>query len=138
MASDFATQAQMEAEAADKIVTANVVKYHDGITKAWVYFTTVTTTAIRASRGVSSLTDVATGETTINFSTAFSSATSYSFVGGPGTSTGAQLTWMAAFSRSGGAIVAPTTTTFRVSTLRQDTGAALDVDYNTDQFWGDY
>jgi hypothetical protein len=41
---------------------------YSGTSKAWCYFTTVTTTAINGSFGVSSLTDNGTGSTDINLS----------------------------------------------------------------------
>ena len=42
-----------------------------GLAKAWVHFTGVTTTAIRDSLNISSLTDTGTGDTTVNISNAF-------------------------------------------------------------------
>ena len=50
---------------AGNITTTNV---QEGLCKCWVNFTGVTTTAARDSFNVSSLTDVSTGRTTINFS----------------------------------------------------------------------
>lgn len=49
-------------------------QYHPSAAKAWVSFNSVTTTAILASYGVTSLTDNGAGDTTINFSTNFSTA----------------------------------------------------------------
>ena len=43
-----------------------------GLCKAWVHFTGVTTTAARDSFNISSLTDTDTGDTTVNISNAFS------------------------------------------------------------------
>jgi len=43
-----------------------------GLCKIWVHFTGITTTAIRDSFNVTSLTDTATGKTTINFNNDFS------------------------------------------------------------------
>lgn len=45
-----------------------------GAAKAWVRFTTITTTTVLASYNISSLTDVGVGTTTINYTTPFSSA----------------------------------------------------------------
>ena len=42
-----------------------------GLAKAWVHFTGVTTTATRDSLNISSLTDTDTGDTTVNISNAF-------------------------------------------------------------------
>lgn len=69
-----AVQSDMEAASSTTTaVTPAVVKYHPGIDKAWVYYTTVTTTTINSSYNISSLTDNGTGNTSINYSTAFSS-----------------------------------------------------------------
>ena len=43
-----------------------------GLCKIWVHFTGITTTAIRDSFNVTSLTDTATGKTTVNFNNDFS------------------------------------------------------------------
>ena len=43
----------------------------EGSAKAWVHFTSVTTTAARDSFNISSLTDTDTGDTTVNISNAF-------------------------------------------------------------------
>ena len=43
-----------------------------GLCKAWVHFTGVTTTAARDSFNISSLTDTDTGDTTVNITNAFS------------------------------------------------------------------
>lgn len=56
-------------------------QYHPSAAKAWVRFTGITTTTITSSYNVSSLTDNGTGDTTINFTVSFSSATSYSWAG---------------------------------------------------------
>jgi len=55
-----------------------------GIAKAWVNYNGITTTTIRSSFNVSSVTFVATGRYTVNFTTAMSDA-NY-FVGGSATS----------------------------------------------------
>lgn len=73
-----ATQSDMEAASAtDKIVTPGRVHFHPGVAKAWVRWET-SGTSISASYGVSSVTNNGTGDEVVNFSTAFSSATSYS------------------------------------------------------------
>lgn len=52
----------------------------NGCAKAWVNFNGITTTTIRASYNVSSVTRTATGTYTVNFTTAFADA-NYSIVG---------------------------------------------------------
>lgn len=70
-----ATQANMEADSSNAVaVTPGVMRYTPGINKAWVYYTEITTTTIKSSYGVTSLTDGGTGITTVNYSTSFSSA----------------------------------------------------------------
>lgn len=69
-----ASQAEQETGTSNTVaVTPGVQKFHPGHPKAWVYFTSVTTTAINASFGVTSLTDGGTGITQVNYTTAFSS-----------------------------------------------------------------
>ena len=55
--------------------------------KAWVNFNSVSTTSIRGSFSVSSVTDTATGNTTVTISSAMSSADSYATVGNAGNGT---------------------------------------------------
>lgn len=69
-----ATQAEVEAETADKYPDAALLKYHPGIAKAWVNFNGTGTVAIRASYNVSSITDNGTGNYTVNLTTAMSSS----------------------------------------------------------------
>lgn len=52
--------------------------------KAWVIFTSISSTSIKASYNISSLTDNGTGDTTINFSVPFSSANYCGVVGNGG------------------------------------------------------
>jgi hypothetical protein len=59
----------------------------DGLAKAWVNFNGTGTVAIRASLNVSSITDNATGDYTVNFTTAFADA-DYAVVLSAGTSGG--------------------------------------------------
>lgn len=68
------TQADMEAQTSGKGMDGANAKYHPAMPKAWGNFTTITTTALRASYRVSSLTDNGTGSTTINLTDAMSSA----------------------------------------------------------------
>jgi len=68
-----ATQAQIEAQTADKFPDAAGLKYHSGVAKAWVKFNGTGTPAINASYNVGSITDVGTGDYLVNFTTNFSS-----------------------------------------------------------------
>ncbi len=70
-----ASQSDQEtATRTDAYVSPGRQQFHPSSAKAWVHYTSVTTTAIIASYGVTSLTDNGTGRTQINFTTAFSSA----------------------------------------------------------------
>lgn len=71
----LATQAEMEAASSVLApVTPGRVKFHPGVAKAWVNFNGTGTVAINASHNVTSITDNGTGDYTVNFTTAFSSA----------------------------------------------------------------
>jgi len=68
-----ATQAQMEAgTSTSTYVSPGRQQYHESAAKAWVSFTTITTTAINGSYNVTSLTDISAGATTITIATDFS------------------------------------------------------------------
>lgn len=70
-----ATQSDQETGTSTAVaVVPGVQHHHASAAKAWVYFTTVTTTSNLASYNISSLTDNGVGDTTINFTTSFSSA----------------------------------------------------------------
>jgi hypothetical protein len=78
---DAATQAEMETGTSTTVaVTPGRQQYHPSAAKAFVRWTSVTTTTITSSYNVSSLTDNGTGDTTINLTTAFSSADSITAV----------------------------------------------------------
>ena len=69
-----ATQANQEsATSAVVAVTPSVQQYHPSANKFWVYYTSITSTAINAAYNISSLTDGGTGITTVNYTVAFSS-----------------------------------------------------------------
>lgn len=93
----FATQAQQEAfSSTSVIVSPGRQHFHPASPKHWVNFTEITTTAISVSYDVSSLTDGGSAITTINFTTAFSSA-SYAITatGGDATATSGWTTiWL--------------------------------------------
>lgn len=70
-----ATQSEMEAASSlTTYVSPGREKYHPGVAKAWVNFNGTGTVAINASHNVTSITDNGTGDYTVNFTTAFSSA----------------------------------------------------------------
>lgn len=71
----IASQANMEAQTASKMVDAAVLKYHPAAAKAWVLVTySAGVPVATVSNNVTSLTDVGTGDLTVNFTTAFSTA----------------------------------------------------------------
>lgn len=70
-----ATQAEVEAETADKYADAADMKYHPGIAKFWIMFDTSSTTPTDlASHNVTSITDDGAGLYQLNLSITFSSA----------------------------------------------------------------
>ena len=70
-----ATQAQMEAETAgDTRVAPDMVRYSPGVAKIWANFESQGTQTIRASYNVTSIADVAVGQSDITISDDFSSA----------------------------------------------------------------
>ena len=78
---EVATQANQETgTSTTTLVTSGRQQYHQSAAKAWVVFNGTGTPAINASYNVSSLTDLATGRYTVNFTTAFSSV-NYSAAG---------------------------------------------------------
>lgn len=71
----LATQAEQEAASSVLLaVPPGRQHFHPSAAKAWVRFTTTTSTTIGADYGVSSLNDAGTGHTGVNFDTSFSSA----------------------------------------------------------------
>lgn len=54
--------------------TSTFANINSGSAKAWVDYTTITTTAARDSFNVASLTDLGTGATTINYTSSMSSS----------------------------------------------------------------
>ncbi len=70
-----ADQSEMEAASAtDVAVTPGRQHFHPGHPKAWISFNGTGTIAINADYGVASITDNGTGDYTVTFDTAFSSA----------------------------------------------------------------
>lgn len=127
-----ATQADQEAATGtNKYVAPGTQQYHPSAAKAWVNFNGTGTIAIRASYNVTSLTDNATGDWTVNFTTPFSSA---NFCGIPNGGKGAN-------AGTGGITVGPsvanpTASAFRINSVTT-AGAAVDLDYINAAFYGD-
>lgn len=124
----YATQAEMEAGTATaQVVTAAKLQYGQGSAKAWVEFdgTAVDGVAdlagVNVSYNVSSVVDVAAGDHTINFTTAFSTA-DYSFA--PGTRLNAGST---EYSAGQHVSVARTASAFRCNTTSNNVAADMDV-----------
>lgn len=70
-----ASQAEMESASSNTVAaTPGRTQYHPGVAKFWVNFNGTGTVAIRTSHNVTSITDNGTGDYTVNFTTAFSSA----------------------------------------------------------------
>lgn len=81
-----ASQAQMEAATDNTVaVTPGRTQYHPGVAKVWVNFNGTGTIATRGSHNVSSLTDNATGDYTVNYTTSFSTV-NYAVVASTGDS----------------------------------------------------
>lgn len=75
---ELAVQSEMEsASDTSRAVVPGRMQYHPGVCKAWVIFQGTGTVTIRASHGVSSITDNSTGNWSVNFSTSFSASTAY-------------------------------------------------------------
>jgi hypothetical protein len=128
----IATQSEQEAASSTTtVVTPGTQKYHPSAAKAWVMLTTVTTTAINASYNVASLTDNGVGDTTVNFSVAFSSA-NYC-VASMGRST---ATYLVLVQAPTSATYNATSSAFRYMTV-STTAVAVDVNDQRLVFFGD-
>lgn len=116
---NVATQATMEtATSITDTVTPGRQHFHPGSAKAWVKWNGNTST-IDAGYNVSSITDNGTGDFTINWTTAFSSA-NYAVSGLGGGASGAQRIYV-----SQNPAAAPTASAFRVIFFN-DAGATVD------------
>lgn len=72
---ELATQAEMEAETASKVPTADIINFNPGVAKGWAAWDASSgTPTIEVSHNVTSLTDDATGIVTVNWDTDFSGA----------------------------------------------------------------
>jgi len=69
MASELRVNTLKDAAGSNEVAMTYVA---NGSAKAWVHFTSVTTTTAQDSLNISSLTDTDTGDTTVNISNAFS------------------------------------------------------------------
>lgn len=121
-----ATQSDQETGTSNTVaVTPGVQKFHPAHPKAWVYFTTVTTTTINGSFGVTSLTDGGTGITQVNYTTTFSSSNNnVNFWANDGTNRTFSIM---------------TTNSNSSCTVRStnDAGTLTDMAYNMMSVWGD-
>ena len=99
-----------------------------GIAKAWVQFTGSAGTINGTPFNVSSVTKNATGYYTINFTTAMSNA-NYSAVMSCGTVVAGANSSQAIFTNNSAASVAPTTTSFTVTTGTAGWGAYADLNW---------
>lgn len=126
-----AIQSEVEAETADKYPDASLLKYHPGIAKAWLSYNGTAGT-IRGSYGVSSVTKNATGDYTVNFTTAFSAAT-YS-IGSSVSEVGTTSTTRSVTIPEG---ALPAVGSCRVITGASETNTLQDCTYISLQFFGD-
>jgi len=99
--------------------------------KAWVNFNGTGTVAIRDSYNVSSITDVAVGKYTINFSTAMANS-DYSLAGGARPN-GGVYSW---FMEENNAPVR-TTSTVKIAVSKHDNTVSVDCVYISAQVFGD-
>lgn len=111
-----ASTAEILAESAvAKYISPDRLSSSKRAAKAWVNFTSVTTTSAASSFGVSGFTDNGVGDTTINFSPAMTD-TNYAVVGMSSCAQGAETTFSVKAAAMGGAPVTKTTSAVRVIT----------------------
>lgn len=129
-----ASQADQEAASSTTVgVTPGRQHFHPSAAKAWAYFDgkTGSTVTTKATHGISNIARNSTGNYTITFTTAFSSATAYTFVGNAvNVGVGASIIYVGATSDI-------TTATFTFGTFPSIGGAAADCDIITIAFYGD-
>lgn len=128
---EIAIQSEMEAASSPTLaVVPGRMQYHPGVSKAWIFYNYVAgVPTIQQDYGVSSLTDNGTGDATINFTTAFSSA-EYCFEGSGNISTATAGWLMGPWS------AAPTASAFRAVCV-QSGGGPTDGSYCFGAFFGD-
>jgi hypothetical protein len=128
-----ANQAALEAETnQDTYAPPDLMKHHPGVAKAWCDWTQISTQTINASYNITSITDEATGHTTITLATDMSSV-NYAVAGGGGGrgSAGPATRWMLMAHTDD-----PTVTAYRVRCIN-DGDASFDVEHNHVVFFGD-
>lgn len=134
-----ATQAdQQTATSTTLVVTPGRQQFHPSNIKMWCEYNTVTSTTIRSSYNVSSLTDNGVGLTTVNFTNAFSSG-NYGFtLGIIGATAGSDVRAWAVLDGTGGS-AAPTTKTSSALKIATGLGGAApaDVTYISVACYGD-
>ena len=96
-----------------------------GVAAAWVNFNGTGTVAIRDSANVSSLTDNATGDYSVNWTNSFG-AVDYAPTGSSGPQPGVSNNVGVSFQTDSGGI---STSSARLSTRRRDTNADVDVEF---------
>jgi hypothetical protein len=133
-----ATQAEQEAATSiTTYVSPGRQQFHPGHPKAWVSYTSITTTTIYASYNVTSLTDNGTGDTTINFITSFASINYAASAACSSDNTNLINAQISTSNVAGNpTIVTPTAAAFRVGTGANAIGFK-DVTYNSISFFGD-
>jgi hypothetical protein len=132
-----ATQANMETgTATNLIVTPGRQVFHPKHTKAWCRFSGTGTPAVTSGSGVSSITDNGVGDYTINWTTAFASATDYAWLAMPSEVAGGS-TLAGADRTAGGAAAAPIAGAVRLTTFAFPGGAAVDPGRIYVAAWGD-
>lgn len=88
----------------NETTTANIKKAYDGSAKVWLNYNTSTSTSIRESFNVSSLTDVGVGLTTVAFTSSMNTSTySVPSGGGNGRTGGNNTFTLGAGNNAGGA-----------------------------------
>ena len=131
-----ATQAQQETGTATTVyVSPGRQQYHASAAKAWVNFNGTGTPAARVSQNISSITDNATGDFTVNMTTAFSSA-DYCVVAIASPQFGVAYGTTQIFHQISGTEVSPTASTVRLNTVTYGS-AAYDAKYVMVAMFGD-
>lgn len=127
-----ATQAEQEAgSSVTAVTTPGRQQFHPSAAKAWALYNTVTSTAIVVSYNVTSLTDNGTGDTTVNFTVAFSTA-NYSYVG-----MGNNGLAHATIVEQDLGVTAPAAGSCRMITTRMSTDGAEDMNGASVAYYGD-
>ena len=108
-----------------------------GLAKSWITYTCVSTTAAQDSNNISGLTDNATGDTTLAFTSNYGNINYCSTGGGSYTAGGSGCD--VCFDRIGanGNESAPTTSAKRCNSIKTDNGSIADLEYNYVTLHGD-